>query len=51
MEWVLALSLKPFVAVVFLLAAYYLSRLLWRFIPDGRIKRILYSPLDRKSRR
>lgn len=53
MNLVLAVFLKPFVAFVFFALAYVISRLLWRMIPDGKIKRALYSPLPwlNKSRR
>lgn len=37
----LAMFLKPFVAVVFLLIAVYLSKVILRFIPEGRVKRLL----------
>lgn len=35
---------KPFVAVVFFLAAWAIAALLKRYIPEGKVKRILYSP-------
>lgn len=53
MSLFLSVFLKPFVAFVFFALAYVVSRILWRLIPDGKIKRALYSPLPwlDKSRR
>jgi hypothetical protein len=45
MNWLLALFLKPFIAVAFFMVAWLISRLFWRYIPDGKIKKILFSPL------
>ena len=45
MTWLVALMLKPLAAVLVIFLAYCVSRLLWRWIPDGKIKRALYSPL------
>ena len=36
--------LKPFVAVVFFFFAWIVSRLLYRYIPPGKIRDTLYSP-------
>lgn len=44
MEWLLAIFVKPFFAVAFFMLAWAISRLLWRIIPDGKIKKALYSP-------
>lgn len=45
MSWWLAVLLKPFVALVFFLLAWAVARALHRVIPEGKAKRILYSPL------
>jgi hypothetical protein len=45
MDWWLALIVKPFAAVAFFVVAWLVARLLHRIIPDGKIKRHLYSPL------
>jgi hypothetical protein len=44
MTWLLAVLLKPFFAVAFFMIAWVISRLLWKIIPDGKWKKILYSP-------
>ena len=44
MSWMLAVLLKPFIAVAFFLLAWGVSRLLWHIIPEGKWKTILYSP-------
>jgi hypothetical protein len=49
MSWVLALVLKPFFAVLFFTAAWLLSRVVWRYMPPGKFKDRLFSPLHRKS--
>ncbi len=48
MEWALALVLKPFVALVVFFLAMLLARLVGRWIPEGRIKRVLFAPLHRR---
>jgi len=45
MTWLLSLLLKPLVALLVLVPAYMLAELIWRWMPDGKIKRILFSPL------
>jgi hypothetical protein len=45
MTWMLALILKPFVAVVVIFVALLISRLIYRFMPEGKLKRALFSPL------
>lgn len=39
---------KPLVAALFFCVAYAIAVLLWKVIPDGKIKRILYSPLSKR---
>lgn len=51
MNWFLALLLKPFVAVLFFVAAWALSRLVWHWMPAGRIKTILFSPIPGHGKR
>jgi len=50
MSLFLALLLKPFVAVLFFLVAWSIARLLSKIIPEGRIKRALYSPIGGSRR-
>ena len=50
MTWLLAIVLKPFVAVAYLLMLYGIKVLVLRLIPDGKIKRILLLPIGRKRR-
>lgn len=45
MNLLLALFLRPFVAVVILVLAALVASLVWRWLPEGRIKRMLFSPL------
>lgn len=45
MTWLLSLLLKPFVALLLIVPAYLLAELVWRWMPDGKIKSILFSPL------
>lgn len=46
--WTWAVLLKPFGAVVFFFVAYLIARALYRLIPDGNVKRILYDKELRK---
>ncbi len=45
MSWVIALLLYPFVAVAFFAGARVLSQRMRKYLPEGRFKRMLYSPL------
>ncbi len=51
MTWIVSLIVRPFFAVLLILLAVGLSRLVWRFLPDSRLKRWLFSPLPGHSRR
>lgn len=53
MELFLAVLLKPFVAFVMFALAFIVAHFIGKIIPEGRIKRILFSPLPwlDKSRR
>lgn len=42
MTWLLAVVLKPAVAVLLFFAAYVVARLLWPLLPDGPVKRFAY---------
>jgi hypothetical protein len=42
---------KPFVALLILVPALLLARLIQRYLPDGRLKRLLFSPLPGHKRR
>lgn len=49
MEWLLAIFLKPFIAVLFwVFLVYPLARLFHRFMPDGKIKRLLVRPIGKQ---
>ena len=51
MELFIAILLKPFVALAFLTAALLIAGLVHKYMPDSKIKRILFSPLPgHKSR-
>jgi hypothetical protein len=50
-NFILAIVLKPFIALIFFLAAWSISRLLSKVIPDGKAKRILFSPLPGHGKR
>lgn len=41
---VLAILVRPFVALLLLTIAWLIGRLLHRFIPEGKIKDFLYKP-------
>lgn len=53
MEWALAIVLKPFIAVLFFFLAFLIAAVIHRLMPNGKLKRILFSPLPghRKSNR
>jgi hypothetical protein len=46
-----AMLIKPFLAFVLFGLALWLARLLMRWIPDGRIKRLLTRPIGKGSPR
>jgi hypothetical protein len=48
MTWLLALVLKPFFAVAFLMVAWMISRVIWRYMPEGKLKTRLFSPIGGK---
>lgn len=50
MNLALALFFKPFVAFALLSLVYVISRLVWRVMPAGRLKTILFSPLPGHDR-
>lgn len=43
--WVLGIFLKPFIALLFLSIVWIVAAVIYRYMPDSRIKRILFSPL------
>ena len=49
--WLLGVFLKPFIALIFLSIVWIIAAVINRYMPDSRIKRILFSPLPghRKS--
>lgn len=51
MELFLAILLKPFVALVFLTAALLIAGLIHKYMPNSKLKRILFSPLPGHKRR
>lgn len=50
MSWLIAMFVKPFFAVAFMLMLYGIKTLILRFIPEGKVRRILLLPIGRKSR-
>lgn len=44
-NWLLALVLKPFVALCYGLFVWGVSYAVWRFLPDGKVKRALLRPI------
>lgn len=50
MSWLIAVVVKPFIAVAFMLALYGIKTLILRFIPDGKVKNMLLLPIGRKRR-
>lgn len=44
-DFFLAVFFKPFIVFVLFLLVYLIAQLFWKVLPDGRIKRILFSPL------
>lgn len=53
MELFLAVLIKPFVAVVVFFFVFMLASLIHKALPEGRLKKILFSPLPghKNSRR
>jgi hypothetical protein len=51
MEWEIGVFLRPFAALALFLFAWWLSKLLYRLLPEGRLRRLLYSRLSRRLRR
>ncbi len=49
--WLLALLLKPLFAFLFLSSCLLLRYLVIWFVPEGRVKRLLLTPLGKKARR
>jgi len=43
--WLLAVFLKPFIFLVFCVLIYFVKAAIWKLLPDGKVKRILFSPL------
>lgn len=50
-NWLIAAFLKPFVLLVFFLFVWAISRLVYKLIPEGKIKRALFSPLPGHRKR
>lgn len=51
MEWLLAVFLKGFFALLFFSFVWLVAAGLYKLIPDGKIKRFLFSPLPGHRRR
>ena len=51
MDLVIGLLVKPFVAFVVLFFVVLLAGLIYKLMPEGRLKRILFSPLPGQKRR
>ena len=50
-NWLLAVLTKAFVAFVIFFIVYLIAGLVWRYMPDCRLKRILFTPLPGHRRR
>ena len=50
MNWAIAMLVKPFIAVAFLLFLRACFLVFVRFMPEGKIKRTLLLPIGRKRR-
>ena len=48
-NWLIALILKPFVAVVVLFLLYCCRRAFARFCPESRLKRLLLTPVFKRQ--
>lgn len=44
-DWLLAIFVKPFVFLAVFVVIYFIKEAIWRVLPDGKIKRVLFSPL------
>lgn len=44
-SWLVALFLKPFVAVCYGLVVWFACWLVWRYVPEGKVKRALLAPI------
>lgn len=49
--WLLAVLTKGFAAFVIFFIVYLIAGLVWRVMPDCRLKRILFAPLPGHRRR
>jgi hypothetical protein len=45
MDLFLELFARPFITLAFFLVAWFISRLIYGLIPEGKVKRAIYSPL------
>ena len=50
MELFLAILIKPFVALVVFFFVYWIAHFIYKKMPDGRLKKILFSPLPGHKR-
>jgi hypothetical protein len=44
----IALLLKPFFALALFVAAHFIAKLLMKIVPEGKLRRMLSSPVGRK---
>lgn len=44
-DWALAIIVKPFIALLFLFVVWLIAKAIYKVMPEGRLKRILFSPL------
>jgi hypothetical protein len=49
MTWVIALIVKPFIAALFLMLVWWIKYMVWRFVPDGKIKAMLLRPIGHEQ--
>lgn len=50
-DWLLGIFLKPFFALLFLVPVFLIAGLIDRYMPDSKLKRILFSPLPGHRKR
>lgn len=50
MSWLIAIVIKPFVALAILVPVRVATEALRVRMPEGKLKRVLFSPLTRQSR-
>lgn len=50
-DWALAIVVKPFIALLFMLLVWIIAAVIHKVMPDCKLKRILFSPLPGHRKR